>query len=526
MGIFKEIPRIEKDQNGHSVFYVDGAPFTALGGEIHNSSSSSLAYMEERVWPALKPLHMNTVILPIAWETVEPEEGKFDFTLVDGLLSSARNHGMRLILLWFGLWKNGISTYVPGWVKKASSGLNARFFRVRDSFGKPLDCISPFCNEAVEADAAAFGRLMQYLAQADEERTVIAVQVENEIGVLNSDRDFCPVAEKAFHEQVPPVVAKKYGVGDWTSVFGREAAEMMMAWQYAVSVEKIASCGKKEYPLPMYVNAWLEQHPDRAGSYPCGGPIAKVMELWRLAAPSVECYAPDIYVNDFRSVCDEYAAAGNPLFIPEVRATKDSASFLMYAVGKHQALCFAPFGIEDLFANRKDNIGNDLLATLNIGADAFNSDGAGERLAAAYNMIGNMQEIIAQAHQSGRIHAFLEFNDAGITIPCSKYDVQISYTGSSASFFSRGSQKHGDAVAAGFVIELSEDEFILCGNGYRARFLPKPGVPEIVGVLKKEEGHYQNNAWVPGRTLNGDEGYFIALSDFPQVQRVSLFSYH
>ena len=118
----------------------------------------------------------------------------------------------------------------------------------------------------------------------------------------------------------------------------------------------------------------------------------------------------------------------------------------------------------------------------------------------------------------------MEFNDAGVTIPCSKYDVQISYTGSSASFFSRGSQKHGDAVAAGFVIELSEDEFILCGNGYRASFLPKPGVPEIVGVLKKEEGYYQNNAWVPGRTLNGDEGYFIALSDFPQVQRGSVFS--
>lgn len=516
---------MQKDENGRTYLYVDGAPFVALAGELHNSSSSSLTYMDQKVWPALRPLHMNTVILPVAWETIQPEEGKFDFTLVDGLLASARREGMRLILLWFGLWKNGISTYVPAWVKKASSGADARFFRVRDQFGKPLDCISPFCQEAVRADAAAFEQLMRHLAQADPQHTVIAVQVENEIGVLGADRDFCKAAETAFHSPVPEQVAQQYGKGSWEEVFGRDGGEMMMAWQYATAVEQIASAGKAIYPLPMYVNAWLEQHPDRAGSYPCGGPIAKVMQLWKLAAPSIDCYAPDIYLDNFRGVCDEYAVSGNPLFIPEVRATKDSASFLMYAVGKHRALCFAPFGIEDLFGSRTDQLDSGVLAALNIGAAAFNSDGAGERLAAAYQMIGDMREIIDQAHREGRIHAFLEFHDAGTTIPLEHYDAQISYAGASASFFRPAQQNADRAVAGGFLIELPEDRFILCGSGYSVRFLPKPGETAVVGVLNKEEGCYRDGKWVPGRVLNGDEGYRIMLSDFPQVMQISLFRY-
>lgn len=522
----KEMPQIKKDKNGRSVWLVDGAPYIALAGEIHNSSSSSLQYMDEKVWPALRPLHMNTVILPVAWETIEPEEGKFDFSLPDGLIAAARREQVRLVILWFGLWKNGISTYIPGWAKKASSGTGARFFRARDAFGRPLDCISPFCTDAVTADAAAFRALMQHLAEVDTDRTVIAVQVENEMGILGADRDYCGAANRAFEQPIPQPVADWFGVrGNWQQAFGRDGAEMMMAWQYAGAVEQIASQGKSVYPLPMYVNAWLQQHPDRAGKYPCGGPIAKMRDVWRLAAPSIDCYAPDIYVNHYRDVCDEYAAAGNPLFIPEVRATKDSASFLFYAVGKHNALCFAPFGIEDLCGKRQDEADPSLLATLNIGAGAFDVSNAGERLAAAYDLIGNMQELIREAHAQGRIHAFLEYNDAGVTIPLEKYDAQISYTGASGSFFGGPGKRPDSAVAGGFIIEQSEDEFLICGTGFSVNFLPKPGVQAVTGILRKEEGRYRGGVWIPGRVLNGDEGYFIHLSDFPQVQRVWLYSY-
>ena len=526
MSVQKELPQFRKDKLGRVSFYVDGAPFIALSGELHNSSASSLRYMDEKVWPALRPLHMNSVILPITWESIEPEENSFDFSLPDGLIAAARREGQRLILLWFGLWKNGMSTYVPGWVKSASSGKDARFFRVRDGFGKPLDCISPFCAEAVGADAKAFRALMQHISEIDADRTVIAVQVENEIGVLGAGRDYSDAASAAYLQPIPDSVARWYEVsGSWEEAFGADGAEMLMAWQYAQAVEQIASQGKSVYLLPMYVNAWLQQHPDRAGVYPSGGPIAKVKELWKLAAPSISCYAPDIYVNNFGKVCDEYATSGNPLFIPEVRATKDSASFLMYAVGKHGALCFAPFGIEDLFGKRSDEIGGSLLSALNIGADAFDPSGAGNRLAAAYDLIGNMKELIFEAHRKKQIHAFLEYHDAGTTIHLTHYDAQISYTGASESFFGGAGKGADKAVSGGFIIETDENSFILCGSGYSVRFLPRPGEAKAVGVLKKEEGRYQEGVWIPGRTLNGDEGYFISLSDFPQVQKVRLFEY-
>ena len=152
------------------------------------------------------------------------------------------------------------------------------------------------------------------------------------------------------------------------------------------------------------------------------------------------------------------------------------------------------------------------------------AEAPGERLAAAYEMVGNMQEIIREAHEGGKIHAFLEYNDAGVTIPLGKYDALISYTGASASFFS-GPGTKDRSVAGGFIIERSEDEFLICGSGFSVQFLPKPGVQAVAGVLRKEEGRYQGGVWIPGRVLNGDEGYFIRLSDFPQVQRVWMYTY-
>ena len=105
------------EQNGIKTLFVHERPFLVRGGELHNSSSSSLEYIEENVWPYLKGLNMNTVVLPVAWETIETVEGKFDFSVVDGLIVQARREQMKLVILWFGLWKNSESNYVPMWMK-------------------------------------------------------------------------------------------------------------------------------------------------------------------------------------------------------------------------------------------------------------------------------------------------------------------------------------------------------------------------------------------------------------------------
>ena len=88
-----------------------------LGGEVGNSAASSREYMQP-IWPKLKEMNLNTVIMPVYWDLIEPEENKFDFSLVDGLIKDASANNLHLVLLWFGTWKNSMSCYVPAWIKK------------------------------------------------------------------------------------------------------------------------------------------------------------------------------------------------------------------------------------------------------------------------------------------------------------------------------------------------------------------------------------------------------------------------
>ena len=90
----KPIPEL-RIVNGVKQLFVDGELFRARSGELHNSSSSTAVYMEKKVWPSLRPLGLNTVVLPVAWEMIEPEQGKFDFSLVDALLEQGKREGVR-----------------------------------------------------------------------------------------------------------------------------------------------------------------------------------------------------------------------------------------------------------------------------------------------------------------------------------------------------------------------------------------------------------------------------------------------
>ena len=109
------IPHLQR-QGDATQLVVDGKPFLVLGGELNNSSASSLEYMKP-LWPRIVATHLNTVLATVTWELIEPQEGKFDFKLVDGLLQQARENNLHLVILWFGSWKNGKSTYQPLWVK-------------------------------------------------------------------------------------------------------------------------------------------------------------------------------------------------------------------------------------------------------------------------------------------------------------------------------------------------------------------------------------------------------------------------
>lgn len=521
----KALPYIKKDENGFFTFYVEDKPYYIFGGEIHNSSASNTAYMKARVWPAVRNLNLNTVIAPVYWECVEPQEGNFEFTLVDDLIYEARRENLKLELLWFGSWKNTSMDYAPEWVKQDAK----RFFHAHNAPGCPVEILSPLCEALVEADACAYTRLMEHIKVVDEqEQTVIFMQVENEIGMFGAERDFSPEACQKYQEQIPEemrIFAKT--TGNWYEVFGEEAPELFMTYYYAKAIEQIAAAGKEVYALPCGVNAWLEQFPYRPGTYPCGGPIAKYMPVWKKIAPSVDVMSPDIYLPDFRGVCDAYAAEDNALFIPEARRDAISASNVFYAFGQYHAIGFSPFGIEDFSEN--DFIGEaehgalseETLKALSIDRDAYSCKATGKYLKESYRILSNMTGLLLTYRGQGRVHAFIQGNEqeTGTIVSLEKADLMVTYLDG----------KEEQPGCAGIVIEASEQEIYLAGCHFRAEFLPKKGSGEQIGIIRVEEGTFVENEFVPGRILNGDEKYekvtAATVRDMPSVLHYKIYRY-
>src|SRR3954466_5458640 len=163
---------------------VHNKPFLVLGGELGNSTASSMDYMQP-AWDKFSAMHLNTILAPVYWELMEPEEGKFDFALVDKLIAASAKKNLKLILLWFGSWKNSMSCYVPAWIKTNQ----ARFPRAQDRNRKGLEILSAFSKNNLDADMKAFSALMKHIKETDKTQTVIMVQVENEIGMLTEARE-------------------------------------------------------------------------------------------------------------------------------------------------------------------------------------------------------------------------------------------------------------------------------------------------------------------------------------------------
>ncbi|MBQ4023740.1 MAG: beta-galactosidase [Prevotella sp.] len=234
-------PHLEKRGNTTQLI-VQGEPWLALGCELGNSTSSSRDYLLP-YWQKLKDAGVNTVLAVVSWEQTEPSEGQFDFTVVDNLQADARANNMKLVLLWFGSWKNGITSYTPTWVKKDTK----RFPLAQTPEGKPLPILTTLGEEACKADGKAFAALMRHLKDVDsQQQTVIMIQIENEVGLHGHPRDYCPLAETAYHAPVPKALT------DWLTAHRDQLLpETLSAWQangFKTSGTWEEVFGKKERP--------------------------------------------------------------------------------------------------------------------------------------------------------------------------------------------------------------------------------------------------------------------------------------
>ena len=271
--VAQEIPHLDRGP-GSTQLIVGGRPFIIFGGELGNSSAGTAA-QADRILPQISRAHINTVLMPMAWEQVEPVEGKFDFIILDHWIEQARIQHIHLVLLSFGSWKNGFSSYAPDWVKKDPK----RFPRAMAPDGRALEILSTLSKENLDADAHAFRALMRHLKESDgQQQTVLMAQVENEVGILGSGRDHSAEAERLFNGPIPeslmqylrahpdwfrPELARAWNLNEhnWRGVFGDSAPETFMAWNYARFIGQVVAAGKNEYPLPMFVNAQLPAPP-------------------------------------------------------------------------------------------------------------------------------------------------------------------------------------------------------------------------------------------------------------------------
>ena len=345
---------------------VHGMPFLILGGELGNSSAACPQDIE-RIFPKLKKMGLNTVLVPVYWDLTEPVEGQFDFTLTDKALQQARENDLKIVFLWFGAWKNSMSCYAPLWFKEN----HKKYPRAYTQSGKPLEIASAFSEAVYEADHHAFSQWMQHIATVDkEEGTVIMIQIENEIGMLEDARDYSREANKIFNAPVPaefmtylqknkkalhPQMLKKWESqgckkqGNWQEVFGADiyTDEIFMAWHYAKYVEGLAQTARSIYNIPLYVNAAMNSRGRKPGEYPSAGPLAHLIDVWHCGAPSIDILAPDLYDNGFTDWVAQYKLHNNPLFIPEIRLTDNNSVRAFYIFGEHDAIGISPFSIED-----------------------------------------------------------------------------------------------------------------------------------------------------------------------------------
>jgi beta-galactosidase GanA len=482
-------PHLEK-RGAATQLIVDGKPFLMLSGELHNSSSSSLEYMKP-IWPKLRAMGLNSVVTPLSWELIEPKEGNYDFTLVDGLMEQARAGKRAHRLPVAGLVEERLSSYEPVWVKQDAR----RFPRVVEH-GSPVEILSPQSAATQEADARAFAALMKHIKEKDaRDHTVLMMQVENEVGVLGDSRDHSDAANKAFSGAVPAQLTQYLQThrdslypdlkqlwdengdktsGTWTEVFGdsERADEIFMAWHYARFIHAVAAAGKAEYNIPMYVNTWLAGETTPPGEYPSGGPEPRVVDVWKAAGTGLDFYAPDLYAADFEAWCRRYHRDGNPLYMPETRGGAAGAANVFYALGEEAGFGFSPFAIE---------------------SEASNTDPLGE----SYGVIASIAPLLAEHQSKGDVHGFVLNHDrSSVDFTMNGYTLHVSLD-----------EIFGDQAASGFGLIMADgkDAFLGAGKGFKVTFTQRPETVEHVGLAAIDEGTFVDGKWVPGRRLNGDE---------------------
>ncbi len=486
-----------KKQGTATQLLIDGKPMLVLGGELSNSAATSIRDID-KVMPLMKKRGVNTVFVPAYWDLIEQTEGKFDFSLVDRVIDQARANELRVIFLWFGAWKNSMSCYAPLWFKQDTK----RFPRAITERGKPLEIASAFSDNVLQADKKAFTALMRHIADYDRhEQTVIMVQVENEIGMLESARDYSALAQKAWQSAVPAELLKTLKLkkkGTWAEVLGTDlyAQEQFQAYYYAKYVEQLCQAAREIYDIPLYVNAAMNSRSRKPGEYPSAGPLAHLIEIWKCAAPSIDIYAPDIYDTGFKEWVSQYKRPDNPFFTPEVHFNANSGVRALYAFGEVDAMGFSPFAYNEASAK---------VAT---------------PMRKAYRLLDNLSPLLLEYQGKGSTWGLLfdqedkecVITDGDVVMTCRHFfTLPWDPRATDGSVWPEG----GAAI-----IRLAKHEYLIAGNGVVVTFQTSSEKRQEENVVRGEDGFAQQGVQTAteAATARNFEGKRLGIGFVDQVE--------
>lgn len=460
-----ELPRLDR-RDGRTRLLVDGRPFLILGLQWDCDSCFSSEEMTP-LFPQAARIGANTAALPVYWREVEPEPGRFAFGMVDERLRQARTHGLRVVLLWFATWKNACPFYAPADIRDDP----ITYPRALDRHGAPTVSLCPAAEATWQRDRDALVALMAHLRDHDGERTAIMLQVENEPGILGSDRCYCPRCDERF------------AAGGWQAEWGADAAEAFSVVFVAGYLDRLAADARAVYPLPLYAN--VDLGPAVGGNpgagTPAGGAVPAMLGLFRRQLRHLDFVAPDIYAGgyrDFARLCRIYGGDGNPLFVAEHSSSPSGRAErnVFYAIGEHGALGFDPWAVDSAFPHQEtpplvDPVGYEW------GPQAYD-------LRDSYHAIARAIEPIVAAQGTDQLFtAVQEPAEAGTGWAAAGCDVLIAY-------------HRREGAGRALVIQRSADEFLVIGVGCDVRFRrPRPdGRPRP--ILAAEWGRFEGDRWL------------------------------
>ena len=537
-------PRLEHRDNSTARIVVNDRPMLMIGGELGNSSAS-MPEDVKRTFSHLHKMGLNTVLVPVSWELIEPQEGEFDMGTLDVILSEARHNELKVVLLWFGAWKNSMSCYAPEWFKRDVK----RFPRAHTSEGVPVEEASSLSKNVLEADKRAFCHVMAYLRDHDAlEQTVIMVQVENEIGMIEVPRDYSADATRMYQSAVPkqltdylkrhqkslhPYLKEKLqpqakAGANWAQLFGDDiyTEEIFQTWTYATYVEQIAKAGREIYNLPMYVNVALNSRDRKPGQYPSGGPLAHLIDLWHCGAPSIDVLGVDIYDKGIKSWLAKYHLPNNPLFVPEIRLEDKDAMYALYAFGHHGAMGFCPFSIEDypLTTTSNANDWKQMDLSQDDQLNAFSSVGSSlSPLVASYQLLRQTEPLILERQGTKDMDAVLLDNEQREAEIITADGIRLTVKHSYSLGWEPGAKDAEWPETACIILRLGKEDYLVIGSGVVVTFQQR------IGLAKCEEVVIVDGKQRIIRHLNGDQTHQgrhvrIPVGAF-QIQHFKLYRY-